>query len=177
MKKDILKSDADVPQILKMDGVSNIILDQSNKEAVYLPDLIKKYGTNSSWSHTLINSQSNSATLICQMPGEGNRRHFHPDWDEWWYIIKGEWIWEIEGVENKIKEEYRRFVKLADNKELKEEPLNIMNDVLELLKNLEESLHIFLEAERSNVEDTMLETVNLLVKAEQHIEKLKKMIK
>lgn len=104
MKKDILKSDADVPQILKMDGVSNIILDQSNKEAVYLPDLIKKYGTNSSWSHTLINSQSNSATLICQMPGEGNRRHFHPDWDEWWYIIKGEWIWEIEGVENKIKE-------------------------------------------------------------------------
>ena len=62
MKKDILKSDADVPQILKMDGVSNIILDQSNKEAVYLPDLIKKYGTNNSWSHTLINSQSNSAT-------------------------------------------------------------------------------------------------------------------
>ena len=62
MKKDILKSDADVPQILKMDGVSNIILDQSNKEAVYLPDLIKKYCTNNSWSHTLINSQSNSAT-------------------------------------------------------------------------------------------------------------------
>jgi hypothetical protein len=52
-----------------------------------------------------------------------------------------------------------------------------MNDVLELLKNLEASLHIFLEAERSNVEDKMLETVNLLVKAEQHIEKLKKMIK
>ena len=104
MKKDILKSDANVPQILKMDGVSNIILDQSNKEAVSLPDLIKKYGTNNSWSHTLINSQSNSATLICQMPGEGNRRHFHPDWDEWWYIIKGQWIWEIEGVENEIKE-------------------------------------------------------------------------
>lgn len=104
MKKDILKSDADVPQILKMDGVSNIILDQSNKEVTYLPDLIKKYGTNNSWSHTLINSQSNSATLICQMPGEGNRRHFHPDWDEWWYIVKGEWIWEIDGVENKINE-------------------------------------------------------------------------
>ena len=38
MKKDILKSDANVPQILKMDGVSNIILDQSNKETVFLPD-------------------------------------------------------------------------------------------------------------------------------------------
>ena len=103
-KKDILTSDADVPQILKMDGVSKIILDQSNKEMTSIPDLILKYGTSTSWSHTLINSQSNSATLICQMPGEGNRKHFHPNWDEWWYIIKGQWIWEIEGVEKKINE-------------------------------------------------------------------------
>ena len=103
-KKDILTSDADVPQILKMDGVSKIILDQSNKEMTSIPDLIIKYGTSKSWSHTLINSQSNSATLICQMPGEGNRKHFHPNWDEWWYIIKGQWIWEIEGVEKKINE-------------------------------------------------------------------------
>ena len=103
-RKDILTSDADVPQILKMDGVSKIILDQSNKEMTSIPDLIIKYGTSKSWSHTLINSQSNSATLICQMPGEGNRKHFHPNWDEWWYIIKGQWIWEIEGVEKKINE-------------------------------------------------------------------------
>ena len=104
MKKNILKSDADVPQILKMDGISKLVLDESNKEVTSIPELIKKYGSLNSWSHTLINSQSNSATLICQMPGEGNRRHFHPEWDEWWFIIQGEWIWEIEGVENKISE-------------------------------------------------------------------------
>ena len=104
MKKNILTSDADVPQILKMDGISNLVLDESNKEVTSIPELIKKYGSLNSWSHTLINSQSNSATLICQMPGEGNRRHFHPEWDEWWLIIQGEWIWEIEGVENKISE-------------------------------------------------------------------------
>ena len=104
MKKNILKSDADVPQILKMDGISKLVLDESNKEVTSIPELIKKYGSLNSWSHTLINSQSNSATLICQLPGQGNRRHFHPEWDEWWFIIKGEWIWEIEGVENKIGE-------------------------------------------------------------------------
>ena len=41
-------------------------------------------------------------TLICQMPGEGNRRHYHPDWNEWWYILEGEWEWEIEGEIRKI---------------------------------------------------------------------------
>jgi quercetin dioxygenase-like cupin family protein len=28
------------------------------------------------------------------MPGEGNRRHYHDKWDEWWLIIKGEWEFE-----------------------------------------------------------------------------------
>ena len=104
MKKDILKSDDDVPEILRKDGVSKIILDESNKQVASVPEIILHYGTKTSWSHTLVNSKSNSATLICQMPGEGNRRHFHPDWDEWWYIIKGEWIWEIDGYEKIIQE-------------------------------------------------------------------------
>ena len=38
------------------------------------------------------------------MPGEGNRRHHHPDWNEWWYIVEGEWEWEIEGKIKKIVE-------------------------------------------------------------------------
>ena len=104
MNKDILKSDSDVPQILRMDGVSSVVLDQCNRESVRLQDLIAKYGTDSSWSHTVVNSKSNSATLICQKPGEGNRRHYHPDWDEWWYIVLGTWVWEIEGVEREISE-------------------------------------------------------------------------
>lgn len=90
-------ADADVPTILKMDGVSRFVLDEANQEVVCLADLIKKYGRASSWSHTVINSASNSATLICQLPGEGNRRHHHPDWDEWWYIVEGEWEWWVEG--------------------------------------------------------------------------------
>ena len=99
-----MKADCDVPKILKMDGVGNINLDDSNQEVVNIYSIIDRYGRDKSWSHTLINSPSNSATLIYQLPGEGNRTHHHSDWDEWWYIVEGEWEWFIEGVARKIKE-------------------------------------------------------------------------
>ena len=93
--------DANVTRILKGDGVLTNNQDSYNLEKVKINDLIEKYGRETSWSHTVINSPSNSATLIAQMPGEGNRMHYHHDWDEWWYIIEGEWEWLIEG-EKKI---------------------------------------------------------------------------
>lgn len=98
-----MKADADVPRILKMDGVNRFCMDEANQELVHIPDIIAYYGLGSSWSHTVINSESNSATLICQMPGEGNREHHHPNWDEWWYILKGQWEWVIDGVSKVIK--------------------------------------------------------------------------
>ena len=97
-----MKADADVPRILKMDGVGSFCLDQANEEIVSIPEIIERYGRDSSWSHTVINSQSNSATLICQLPGEGNRMHHHPDWDEWWYIVEGRWELNIEGTKKLI---------------------------------------------------------------------------
>ena len=35
--------------------------------------------------------------IIQQQPGEGNRRHYHPDADENWVIMDGEWEWWIDG--------------------------------------------------------------------------------
>ena len=29
--------------------------------------------------------------------------HYHHDWDEWWYIIHGEWEWTIEGKKEIIR--------------------------------------------------------------------------
>ena len=100
---DKITSDADVPRILKMDGVGFSNFDEANQEKTNVDDLIKKYGTTTSWSHTLADSDSNSATLICQLPGEGNRMHHHPSWNEWWFIIDGEWEWNIEGKKVRIK--------------------------------------------------------------------------
>ena len=99
-----MKSDADVPNILKGDGVTSSIYNLANQEITHIPELINKYGRDSSWSHTLVNTESNSATLICQLPGEGNRKHHHPDWNEWWYIVEGVWEWDIEGQKREVRQ-------------------------------------------------------------------------
>ena len=94
-------ADSNVPSILKADGVEINILNNINKLSVKIQDIINDMPNDKSWSYTLINTPSNRATLIAQLPGEGNRRHYHNNWDEWWYIIQGSWIFEYNG-ENKI---------------------------------------------------------------------------
>ncbi len=109
-----MKSDADVHRILGMDGVKSLNLDEANQEVANIEEIFERYGFESSWSHTLVNSKSNSATLICQMPGEGNREHYHPDWDEWWFILKGQWMWTINNEEKVINK--NDFVFIERNK-------------------------------------------------------------
>jgi CMP-N,N'-diacetyllegionaminic acid synthase len=94
--------DADRLQVLLDDGVTNNTMYEYNKERVSIDELINSNPSDRCWSHTLINSKSNSATLIAQMPGEGNRMHYHSDWDEWWHILAGEWEWFIEGRTVKV---------------------------------------------------------------------------
>ena len=88
--------------ILKKDGVAFNDLYDANKEVVALKEIIESNGNKKSWSKRLIDTESNSMTIICQQPGEGNRRHYHPNWNEWWYIVDGEWEWEIEGETKSI---------------------------------------------------------------------------
>ena len=65
---------------------------------------------------------SNSATLIAQLPGEGNRMHYHYDWDEWWYIIEGEWDWLIEGQTKRINAGEVIFIERNMNNGINEKP-------------------------------------------------------
>tara|TARA_Y100001938_G_C8077432_1_gene426968 strand:+ start:1005 stop:2129 length:1125 start_codon:yes stop_codon:yes gene_type:complete len=95
--------DADRLRVLLDDGVTNNTMYEFNKERVSIDEIIERNPQDSCWSHTLVNSKSNSATLIAQMPGEGNRMHYHADWDEWWHILKGEWEWFIEGKAVTVK--------------------------------------------------------------------------
>jgi len=96
------RSEVDVPSILAKDGVEVNDLFDVNNEVVALSDILESMPKDVSWSKRVIDTDSNSMTIICQMPGEGNRRHHHPDWNEWWYIVEGEWEWEIEGEHKKI---------------------------------------------------------------------------
>ena len=95
--------DNDVYNILTKDGVKNIDFENENSLITDLNTIIDENKDLENWSKRLINTESNSATLICQQPGEGNRKHHHSNWNEWWYIIKGEWKFEIEDQVYRIK--------------------------------------------------------------------------
>ena len=88
-----------VPEILKKDGVINNIFNHENRAISNIDSIISNQDNSISWSYRVVNTENNSATIISQLPGEGNRRHYHPNWNEWWFIIKGKWKWEIEGKE------------------------------------------------------------------------------
>ena len=107
-------ADADVKQILVKDGVSRNFQDLCNKEKVVINELIDKYGRKESWSHTLINSPSNSATLIGQLLGK-KPRCIIIDWDEWWYILEGSWEWLIEGEKRQLMQENLYLLKEIEN--------------------------------------------------------------
>lgn len=96
-------AEIDVPSILKKDGVVENNFKDENLPLVTLQDIIARQDNSRSWSRRIINTENNSATLISQMPGEGNRLHYHPNWNEWWYIVDGEWDWEIEGEIFRVK--------------------------------------------------------------------------
>ena len=91
------RSEVDVPSILARDGVKINDLFDVNNEVVALNEILTAMPKDVSWSKRVIDTESNSMTIICQMPGEGNRKHHHPDWNEWWYIVEGQWEWDIEG--------------------------------------------------------------------------------
>ena len=100
--KDIIE--VDVPQILKNDWIKKSNFDEENKPLADIKKIIKNNSQSISWCHRLVNTENNSATLVAQMPGEGNRLHFHPNWNEWWLIMQGKWEWIIEGKKTTVKE-------------------------------------------------------------------------
>jgi len=94
--------EVEVEAILKKDGVLDNNFDDVNQQVVNAYELIKQNANKTSWSRRLVDTESNSATMIGQMPGEGNRRHYHPDWNEWWFILAGKWEFEIDGKAREI---------------------------------------------------------------------------
>ena len=94
--------EVEVEAILKNDGVLENNFADANQQVVNAYELIKQNTDKTSWSRRLVDTESNSATMIGQMPGEGNRRHYHPDWNEWWFILAGKWEFEIDGEAREI---------------------------------------------------------------------------
>ena len=90
----IVKSDSDVVRVLKDDGVENVSWEQlrefENTTSINLEELREKLGMGS-WAVRIAFNERFGGVVIQQQPGEGNRKHYHPDADENWIVMEGEW--------------------------------------------------------------------------------------
>ena len=98
-------SEYDVNEILKKEGFDDIELGNGkSEEFTKLNDLISTKSKYKSWAKRVIDTSNSGyfqiATFVCQCEtGTGSRKHYHPDTDEWWVVIKG--VIEFEIGDNK----------------------------------------------------------------------------
>ena len=94
-----MKSDSDVKRVLENDGLDtkslHVFHKFENYTTVNLKELREELGM-SSWAVRIAYNDRFGGVVIQQQPGEGNRKHYHPDADENWVIMSGEWEWWIE---------------------------------------------------------------------------------
>lgn len=95
-----MKSETDVVAVLKEDGITDIkwndLRKYENHRTISLDQLRKDLGMGS-WAVRIAYNELFGGVVIQQQSGEGNRKHYHPDADENWVILDGEWEWWIEG--------------------------------------------------------------------------------
>ncbi len=99
------KSDSDVLSVLKDDGLNPDSLETfykyQNDTTVNIDTLREELGLGS-WAVRIAYNKRFGGVIIQQQPGEGNRKHYHPNADENWVILDGEWEWWIEGQGTKL---------------------------------------------------------------------------
>ena len=98
MNKTELIQDTDLIRVMSDDGVGKVDLKKyENLNTTQLGEIKKEMG-DAPWAVRIIYNERFAGVLICQNPGEGNRLHYHPDADECWVIMEGEWEWFIDGA-------------------------------------------------------------------------------
>lgn len=103
-----MNGEKDLFKVMHDDGVDSVNLkDFENKSVVSLGEIESKMG-DPPWAVRVVYNDRFGAVLIAQNPGEGNRLHYHPDADECWFIVKGEWEWFIEG--ERVKKVYKNDI-------------------------------------------------------------------
>ncbi len=92
-----MNMEKDLAKVMVDDGVNNVNVEEfENRAITSIKEIEKKMG-NAPWAVRVAYNERFGGVLIAQQPGCGNRLHYHPDADEFWFIIKGEWEWFIEG--------------------------------------------------------------------------------
>ena len=98
-----MRRDDDVMRVLRADGVRDVdgMDGLVNRPLTSWTALRAMLGD--SWARRVVLNERFGAVLICQPPGDGNRLHYHPDADEFWVVLEGEYEWEIDGTKRSIK--------------------------------------------------------------------------
>ena len=97
------KSDSNVTRVLANDGLSReklSVFHLYENQCVSLDKIRDLHGWES-WAFRIAYNDKFGGVIIQQQPGEGNRKHYHPDADENWVIMDGVWEWWIDGVGTK----------------------------------------------------------------------------
>lgn len=94
--KDIVEIDSDLVRLIKRDGVDEFTTRQDwNQPHMRLADIKAKMAGSQSWCHPFIYTDNDQCCLIAQAPGEGCRKHFHTNKDEWWLVLEGAFEWRL----------------------------------------------------------------------------------
>jgi quercetin dioxygenase-like cupin family protein len=92
--------DSDLESVLRGDGMPDVDWDTLKKYEnitnISLKQLREDLGMGSWAARTTFNTNY-QGVVIQQQPGEGNRKHNHPEADENWIIMDGEFEWWIDG--------------------------------------------------------------------------------
>jgi len=101
-------SDDNVDQVLKDDGVDNSLLEPGHKyenmSTINIKQIEEELEFKDSWAVRVIYNKRFGGVIIKQNPGEGNRLHYHPDADECWVVLEGEYEWQIEEEVSRVKQ-------------------------------------------------------------------------
>jgi len=98
MKQNDFTADDDLARVMEHDGVNKVdLVKYENLNSIRLEHIKNEMG-DPPWAVRIVYNKLFGGVLICQNPGEGNRLHYHPDADECWVIMEGEWEWFIDGV-------------------------------------------------------------------------------
>ena len=101
-------SDDNVDQVLKDDGVDNSLLEPGHKyenmSTINIKKIEEELKFKDSWAVRVIYNKRFGGVIIKQNPGEGNRLHYHPDADECWVVLEGEYEWQIEEKVSRVKQ-------------------------------------------------------------------------
>lgn len=91
---DVIAIERDLQQLIGRDGVTRFEGAGANSTICNLHDIKRAMGP-PPWIHMLVWSGSDQTGLICQLPGEGARKHCHVTHDEWWLVLEGEFEWRL----------------------------------------------------------------------------------